>query len=94
MTDEPNKVTGPWSLAAFYVHKHGPITFGVISVLIMWQLMVRPELDRKAMDTAAMLQITREMREQQKASEQMADHIRTTAMILDEITKRQTSANQ
>ena len=83
------EVTGPWSLAAYYVKQHGSITFGVITVIAMWRLMVAPELDRKATEGEMQRAILQELHNTTLEQKDIAEHMKLTAEILDRITARQ-----
>jgi hypothetical protein len=73
---------------------YGPYAFGVISLLIVWFSIVKPELQRSVLDFQAMQTVTTELKVVQdisaKVSSQQqatADTMQRTAELLSEIVK-------
>ena len=90
MTDKENKTidfTGGISLLA---NAYGPYAFGVLSLLIVWFSIVKPELNSRALDFASQMEIVEAqrnnidgMRSIASTMESTADSIRITATILE-----------
>ena len=77
-----------------YGKLYGPYAFGVASLLLIWFSIVKPELQRSAIDLKAVQAITTELSQvtmtsnntaqQQQAT---AEAMKTTAVILSDIVK-------
>ena len=95
--EETPEVNNLWQLIGLYVNKHGPLTFGVSSMIIMWMVMVTPELERNQVNVDAQRALIEQLHklqmEQQttvRDQDKISEHLKTTAEILDRITLRQT----
>ena len=95
--DQPQEVNNLWQLIGLYVNKHGPLTFGVSSMIIMWMVMVTPELQRNQINVDALRALTEQLHQLQieqqgvvRDQDKISEHLKQTAEILDRITLRQT----
>jgi len=86
--DQTPVITGPWQLAYHYANKHGGLVFGLIACLLIWVIMVQPELTRNAQQNEALREALQDIKSQTTAQQQLADHLKTTAEILDRIVTR------
>jgi hypothetical protein len=60
---------------------YGPYAFGVTSLLVLWYLIVGPQLDRQALDFKNLQQIATSL-------ETTAKTLESTARVMDDLTKR------
>ena len=68
--------------------QYGPFAFGIISLLMIWNMVVAPELERKNLDFEQMNHLVSQQREVIQQQEKTAVMIRDTALILDRVTQR------
>jgi len=83
---EPN-VTNFWQFAYQYSSKHGTLVFGVLTVLLIWQIMVVPELERATIQREIMQEALQNLKTHTETQRDTADHMRKSALLLDNTAK-------
>lgn len=67
---------------------YGPYAFGLVTVLVLWLAVLRPELDRKNDNFELHRAIIEKQIEQGNRNEDTARTLKETAVILDRVTLR------
>lgn len=68
-----------------YGELYGPYAFGVVSLLVLWYAIVKPELDGRTVDMEAQREIVSAMKEQ-------SNSMQITATILERTVERLTAS--
>ena len=82
---EANKMNGWLKL---FSTTYGPYAFGVISLLIVWFAIVRPELSDKQMDLKAHQEIMSQQKDQCNSLERTSSNLKETSTIQERIVDR------
>lgn len=80
------EITNMWQFLANYAQKHGGLVFGVLSTIAIWILIAQPELERNAVQNQVLREALNELKKQTEDQKEIAEHLKTTSMILDKIT--------
>ncbi len=74
---------------------YGPYAFGVVSLLLIWYAIVKPELDHRAIDFAQQTKIVQSMNDRDRVQDSIArslastaESLSATATILERATER------
>ena len=76
---EPVPVTLTESVLESILKHYGPYAFGIVSVLVIWFAIMKPQLDQRAVDFAANREIIQALRERDRAQESIARSMAETA---------------
>ena len=79
---EANKVNGPWALAAFAIGRWGMLTFGVASLLVMNEMMFKPQMQSNVDTIKALQDVVVALRETAEADRQTSMRDAETAASL------------
>jgi hypothetical protein len=71
------------SVVSLLASTYGPYAFGVVSLLIVWFAIVKPELQRSVLDFTAMQSITSELRMVQDVSAKVSHQQEMTAKTME-----------
>jgi len=64
---------------------YGPYAFGIISLLIIWWVMLKPLLDKQALDFEAQRKIIELQNASLADQRQISENMRQTAAIMDKL---------
>jgi p-aminobenzoyl-glutamate transporter AbgT len=92
---QQQEVGNVWQLIAWWLHSHSLFVTTLISSWLIWQYIVVPELDRNQQSGEINRQVLQELQQQTNDQreimadqQKIAEHLTTTAKILDVITQR------
>lgn len=70
------------------VKVYGPFAFGIVSLLIIWLLIIKPELENKQLDFDTQKVLIEQLSQETRQSQEIARTMRDTALILERIVNR------
>jgi hypothetical protein len=99
MTDQENKNYATLSLSDNKVFQliatvYGPYAFGVVSLLIIWYMIVSPQLERQALDFKRNESVIENQREILASMATIVRSVEQTAQVLEQVTKNLDRARQ
>lgn len=71
-----------------YVTTYGPFAFGIISLLILWFAIMKPQLDKQSLDFEAQRTIMEQMNSHAMKQEEIVKGLVTQATILERVVAR------
>ena len=87
MSSAPDPSKNPLSLARF-MEIYGPYAFGVVSLLLIWFTIVKPQLERQQIDFSRQEVVLDKLKEFTSGQREVVQSMERTSVILDNITKR------
>lgn len=66
---------------------YGPYAFGIVSMLILWAVIVKPELQAQRINFEAQTEVLMQMREIQRSQAEMANSLDTTSKVFVDTAK-------
>jgi hypothetical protein len=99
MTDQENKNYATMSFSDNKVFQliatvYGPYAFGVVSLLIIWYMIVSPQLERQALDFKRNESVIENQREILASMATIVRSVEQTAQVLEQVTKNLDRARQ
>lgn len=99
MTNEANENYATLSLSDNKVFQllatvYGPYAFGVTSLLIIWYMIVSPQLERQALDFKRNESVIENQREILASMATIVRSVEQTAQVLEQVTKNLERARQ
>lgn len=70
------------------VKVYGPFAFGIISLMLMWSAMIKPELDARRLEFDQHTKVLQTLNEQMRDQERTNHTIHETAVMLDRVAQR------
>ena len=67
---------------------YGPFSFSIVALLCIWLFIVRPELERRAINFDRQQQVVDVMIDITQTQEKTAESLKTTAQILERLLER------
>lgn len=83
--DDDSVTTSP---ARILIRSYGPYAFGIVSLLVMWQFIVRPEIDNNKINAQALLQAAESIKTAADSTKQTAEINKYVTQRLDAIVTR------
>lgn len=77
-----------WRLLNEVVKVYGPFAFGVLSIMMMWTAMIKPELDARRLEFEQHTRVLQTLNEQMRDQERTNNTIHDTAVVLDRVAQR------
>lgn len=72
------------------IKAYGPHAFGLVTVLVIWFSMMKPQLDAARTDFDKMQEITSDLSSAVEANRDVSGTLKDTAQIIERVTERQT----
>ena len=76
-------------LVKLYMTQFGSLTFGTVTLVIVWMCMVKPQLEMNQKTTDAQREVLENLHELSESLQGSANHIKQTSDLLDRIVLRQ-----
>lgn len=77
-----------WRWLNEVVKVYGPFAFGVLSLMLMWAAMIKPELDSRRLEFDQHTRVLQTLNEQMRDQERTNNTIHDTAVVLDRVAQR------
>lgn len=74
-------VTDHMNTTEIFTRIYGPYAFGIVSMLILWAVIVKPELQAQRINFEAQTEVLMQMREIQRSQAEMAHSLDTTSKV-------------
>ena len=77
-----------WRWLNEVVKVYGPFAFGVLSIMLMWAAMIKPELDARRLEFEQHSRVLQTLNEQMRDQERTNSTIHETAVVLDRVVQK------